>query len=309
MKKMKKIKLSQLEMLVMAVDKGSFSAAGAEFGCTQSRISHGISELELCVNARLLIRLRSGCRPTLAGEAILSRARRILALADEIGRMEANASHAAGTVRVACVRSVGSHLLPHVMEVLSINYPDVNVEVNDGCHDYADVIALLDRGGADIGITREQQHPELISRPFVTDQYVAVVPADVQVGSPLRWEHLLQLPFIHVQQPGASWIVEQCRLAGVDLQPVRRTASESAALSLVKRGLGFSLLPRLTSFPKVSGVKEIDLPVPISRRLVVYSQSVQTQSTAVKVVIRSLLDRRNLEQSEAWRAGAIRLDV
>lgn len=306
---MRKIKLAQLEMLVMAVDKGSFCAAGAELGCTQSRISHGISELEQCVNARLLVRMRSGCRPTSAGEAVLSRARRILALAEEIGRMDTEASRAAGTVRVACIRSVGSQLMPHVLEALSIHHPDIDVELNDGCHDYAEVIALLDRGVTDIGITREQPHPDLVSRPFVSDRYVAIVPADAELDTPLQWEGLLRLPFIHVQQPGASWVVDQCRLAGVDLQPARRTASESAALSLVRRGLGFSLLPRLTSFPRVPGTREMELPVPITRRLAVYSLPTQTQSAAVNAVVRSLLDRCNLEQSEAWRSGAIKLDV
>ena len=57
---MEKIKLNQLEMLVAAVDTGSFSAAGTELGCTQSRISHGIAELERRVGAKLLVRSRSG---------------------------------------------------------------------------------------------------------------------------------------------------------------------------------------------------------------------------------------------------------
>jgi DNA-binding transcriptional LysR family regulator len=204
---------------------------------------------------------------------------------------------------------VGSHLLPHALEALSINYPGINVEVNDGCHDYAEVPALMARGAADIGITREQADTQFISRPFVTDQYVAVVPSDAQLSAPLQWEHLLSLPFIHVQQPGASWIVDRCRSAGVDLQPARRTASEGAALSLVRRGLGFSLLPRLANFPKTPGTKEMDLPIVITRRLAVFAMPAHTQSSAVKAVLRSVLDRRHLEQTEAWRAGAIRLEI
>lgn len=53
---MAKITLNQLEMLVSAVDFGGFSAASAELGCTQSRISHAVAELERLVGARLLIR-------------------------------------------------------------------------------------------------------------------------------------------------------------------------------------------------------------------------------------------------------------
>jgi DNA-binding transcriptional LysR family regulator len=42
---MTRVKLNQLKMLVVTVERGSFSGAAAELGCTQSRISHGIVEL------------------------------------------------------------------------------------------------------------------------------------------------------------------------------------------------------------------------------------------------------------------------
>ncbi|MDR0227323.1 MAG: LysR family transcriptional regulator [Burkholderiaceae bacterium] len=304
---MKKIKLNQLEVLIAVVDKGSFSAAGIELGCTQSRVSHAMAELEECLNSRLLIRTRSGCEVTAAGEAVLVKARRILALTEELSRLGMS-SEVGGTVRIACVRSVGTHLLPHMLEGLSNEHPGINIDLNDGCHDYAEVDALLDRGAADIGVTRAPMASRFVSRPFVSDEYVAIVPADAQLAPPLRWEALLRLPFIHIHQPGASWIVEKIREAGIDLQIARRTASEGAALSLVSRGLGFVLLPRLASFPRTAGTKAVELPLSVTRSLVALASAGDAQSLAVKTALGFLLDRRYIERSEAWKAGVVRID-
>ena len=70
---MEKIKLSQIEAPVTAVEAGSFSAASVELGCTQSRISHSIAELERHLGVRLLERARAGCAPTRAGQRVLAR--------------------------------------------------------------------------------------------------------------------------------------------------------------------------------------------------------------------------------------------
>jgi DNA-binding transcriptional LysR family regulator len=65
------MKLSQLHMLVAVADHGSFSAAAAELGCTQSRISHAIAALERELGTRLLARSRDGSLPTGAGLRVL----------------------------------------------------------------------------------------------------------------------------------------------------------------------------------------------------------------------------------------------
>jgi len=78
--------LNQLEMLVVAVERGSFSNAATELGCTQSRISHAIVELERCIGVRLLERSASGCVPTPAGAKVFGQARQMLEIADQIPR-------------------------------------------------------------------------------------------------------------------------------------------------------------------------------------------------------------------------------
>jgi DNA-binding transcriptional LysR family regulator len=304
---MTKIKLNQLEMLVAAVDAGSFSAAGAELGCTQSRISHGIAELERSVGAKLLIRSRTGCVPTHAGQQVLASARQMLKIADGVARTVCREAEVSGQVQVACIRSASTHLLPHAVEALAGAFPGIHVEIHDGCHDYGEVTAMVEQGLAHVGITRTPVGEHLVSRPYVCDQYVVIAPACTELKSPVCWKQLLHLPFIHIQQPGAMWIVEQCRAAGFEQRPARRLASESGILALVGRGLGYTVLPRLAAFPDIAETKVLELPFPAMRHLTVFAKPPVARTKIVKTVVEFILDKRVIQKTDAWRAGAVRI--
>lgn len=303
---MAKITLIQLEMLVAAVDAGSFSAAGVELGCTQSRISHGIGELEERLHAQLLVRSRNGCSPTPVGHAVLGKAREMLRMANEIQfSAERDRASITGHVGVACARSVGTHLIPHVVEALAMQHPGIHVEIFDGCHDYSSVASLIGSGTAQVGISRGPIPEHFVCREFVSDSYVVVVPADAKLQSPVCWDELARLPYIAVDQPGAMWIVERCRAAGFKQQPGRRLANESAILALVARGLGFSILPRLAAFPDMAATRALHLPFPAARALVAFAERSAARLPAVRTVMQSILDRESMKKTEAWRAKAI----
>lgn len=213
-----------------------------------------------------------------------------------------------GNVRIACIRSVATYLMPSAIEAVGRKHPDVQVEVDDGCHDYGDVLIRLDEGGADIGITRGPVGAHLVSRPYISDSYVVIAPASADLRSPVNWSELAHLPFVHIQQPGAAWIVEQCRAAGCHQSPARRLVNESGVLALVARGLGFAVLPRLTAFPDVPGTQVLALPQPIRRHLVLVVRPAATKDACVGLATRFLLDKSVARTSLAWRAGTFAFD-
>jgi len=303
---MEKIKLSQLEMLVAAVEAGSFSAAAIELGCTQSRISHSIAELEQAVGTRLLHRSRSGCVPTDAGYHALAKARQILRLAGSL--TQSVQDEAGGHVRIACFRSAGAHLLPHVLEALANEHPDIQVDVNDGCADYQDIHAAVRQGMADIGVTREEVFDDLQCVRLAYDSYVLVLPAGLRIATPFDWRQLADLPFIRSQNPGASWIIEQCRAAGLPLKPARTLASDSGILALVSRGMGFSIFPQLATFPTPPGIRIAPLPITARRPIALIMTPEAARNKAVKIVQRYIRDRNGLKRTDVFRAGVINLD-
>jgi len=302
---MDKIKLSQLEMLVAAVDAGGFSAAAIEMDCTQSRVSHAIAELEHRIGSRLLIRSRTGCVPTDVGHQVLVKARQMLRLADSIAKTAEEESAIIGHVRIACFRSAGAHLLPHALEALAREYPGIQVDVNDACETYGDVVHAIEQGVADLGITREDPHAYLINYRLAHDVYVFVVPAGMRLASPITWEQFSEMPFIHSQNAGAAPILEQCRAAGFKPRSSRKLASDSGIVALVGRGVGFSIFPQLATFPAPKNVKIIDLPMVAKRHISLLAHPDSVRTKAIKVVIRFIRDKRLLTMTDAFRAGVI----
>lgn len=304
---MAKVKLDQLEMLVTTVDCGSFSAAAVELECTQSRISHGIAELERRLGSRLLERSASGCLPTAAGLRVLANARQMLKLADAIEDDSTGTPTLRGHIKVACLRSVVPHLLPHALHALSWEFKDLHVDIFDGCDDHAEVTAMVQHGVAELGITHAPVDSHFMVRPLVRDHYVIVAPASPRLKSPVSWDELSSLPFIQIREPGAAAVLEQCRAAGFQHRPARSLSSARSILALVGQGLGFTLLPRLAAFPATAKTQVLELPVPAVRQLSVFASASHSESQLVRTVMRFITDRRLIMKTDAWHAGAITL--
>ena len=305
---MHKIKLNQLEMLVAVTDAGSFSAAAAALGCTQSRISHAIAELERSVGVHLLQRSRNGCLPTDAGHRVLLKARQMLRIADSVIPSVLEEVGIIAQVRLACFRSIGTHMLPHVLQALERDYPGIRIDIDDGCADSADVNRAIEEGRADLGVSCFAVARHLVGRPFIHDAFMLALPAASKLRAPLSWEQLDGIPFIQAGNAGGLWAQEQWRAAGFNVTPARRMASDSGILALVARGMGFSVLPRLAAFPVPEGVSMVDLPTPLRRPFFLICQPETARLKAIKILIRFLRDKRIIRQTEAFRAGIVGFD-
>ncbi|QSE73858.1 LysR family transcriptional regulator, partial [Aeromonas media] len=80
-------RLGVMEVFVLAVETGSFSAVGRRLGLGQPTVSKLIAQLEERLGSRLLLRSTRGLAPTEAGEAYYRRAREILAQVNEADAM------------------------------------------------------------------------------------------------------------------------------------------------------------------------------------------------------------------------------
>lgn len=298
-------KLNQLEMLVAVADQGGFGAAAAQLGCTQSRVSHAITELESNLGVRLLNRSRSGCTPTEAGYRVLAGARQILHLAAGLSAAAGEVDGLSGHVRIASYRSVATQLLPPALEALAQAYPGIRIDVDDSFEEREGVAQAVRDGGAEIGIAQLPVADDLAQRPYAADSYVLVVPASAALRVPVGWEQLDKLPYIQLNCSGAFAILEQCRAAGFRAELSRTLATDTGIAALVKRGLGYSILPRLAVFPEPAGVKVYPLPVPAERSFAVVATPATARQPLVRTVMRFLCDRKSIERSEAFRAGAL----
>lgn len=302
------MKLGQLKMLVAVVESGSFSAAAAQLDCTQSRISHAIGGLERELGVRLLSRSHAGSVLTDAGHRVLEKAKQMLRLEASLLETARDCGTLAAHVRIACFRSVGTHLLPHALEALANEYPQIRIDIDDSCEERDEVTQAVRDGRADLGIAHLPADQELVATPYLHDAYVLVVPASLKLDAPVAWRQLDALPFIALACSGAAAILARCRAAGFSAEPSRTLANDTSIAALVGRGMGYSILPRLATFPAPDDVRIVELPLPARREFAVVGTPASMRSPAIQVVTRFLRDQRILAKTKAFRAGVIFFD-
>ncbi|NPT55059.1 LysR family transcriptional regulator [Paraburkholderia sp. 5N] len=293
-------------MLIAVADAGGFGSAALELGCTQSRISHAITELEGILATRLLLRSRTGCVPTDAGYRVLSKARQILNLTDSLIDAAKDNEEVVGRVRIACFRSVSTHLLPRALEALAAEYPGIRVDVDDSCEEREEVTRAVEEGRADIGIAHLPVGPGLVKRPYVSDSYVLVAPSSLPLRAPVSWDQFNNVPYIQLNCSGAFAILEQCRAAGFDAEPSRTLATDTSVVAMVRHGIGYSILPHLAVFPAPDGVSIFDLPIPAQRQFAVVTLPDTARLKTVQIVKRFIHNKRIVMNSDAFRADLVR---
>lgn len=123
--------LEQLKTLIAAVDTGSFSAAAPLRFLSQSSLSEQLRKLEDAAGAQLLVRGKSGVKPTAAGERLLAHARGILALADAAWR-DMHAVPLIGEVHLGISDYLRPGEVTRLLGRLAHHYPGLRIRTRIG---------------------------------------------------------------------------------------------------------------------------------------------------------------------------------
>ena len=170
--------------------------------------------------------------------------------------------------------------------------------------------AALQDGLAEIGIAQLPLAGTLASTPYLHDDYVLVVPASLALPDDAcaGWPALGALPFIGLACTGAAEILARCRAAGFTPEPGRTLSNDTSIAAMVGRGMGYSILPRLASFPEAPGVRILPLPIPARRQFAIAALPDVMRLPRVRAVVRTLRERRLAAVTQAGRAGIIGWD-
>lgn len=305
---MSKIKLNQLEMLIAVVEHKGFSAAAAVLGCTQSRISHAIVELEQHLNTRLLHRSRTGCIPTPAGVRILKDAHKMMQIIENIEQIAAEMPQIAGRIRVACFRSATAYILPPCLEALSRSWPDIHLDIDDTATEYHHIDEAVASGRADIGLTIHGQLPDMYSVPYVSDAYVLLLPKTFRLKSPFSWHQLENLPFIQPNANTQTETIERCREMGLRNEVRHKLASDSGIVGWVNQGIGFSIMPWLSVLPVPENIRILELPQPLRRHLFIITRMENRHDRIISTFVNFLRDKALIRTTGVWRSGMLTFD-
>lgn len=255
--------------LMKVVQYKSFSRAAEALQYSQPAISRMIKGLEDDFGVPLLERSGKGVYLTSDGQELMPYIERVCAmhskLQDKVSELTGMQS---GTIRIASFSSVMTYWLPDVIKRFQEEYPNINYELLDG--DYSEIEDWVIDGRVDLGIA-----PLPISRELETDflyreQFHVILPQ----GHPLtEYERippqlLEQYPFILTEKGGKSVISLYFEQQAITPEVRFVTWDDYAAMRMVERGLGISILPDKIVERAPYDIVRRDLEVPLYRDVV-----------------------------------------
>ncbi|OZI29942.1 hypothetical protein CAL29_17790 [Bordetella genomosp. 10] len=244
------IKYRQLQAFVLAARSGSFAKAAAELCVTQPSFSVQIRQLEDDIGIHLFERTTRTCRLTAAGQSFYREVAPILkSLRDVYARITDVGAGVAGQLQLSALPSLAFGLLTEVLGQFRSRYPGVRVLLREELN--VAVIEAVKRGDVELGVGSELSgDPEVEFKPLFRDQLVAVAPIGHPVfDGPVSWQKLESHPLITLAQGSSDRALRQNRPS---LVPALEVAYMGTAVSMVRNGLGVTILPS-------SGLKGVNM--------------------------------------------------
>ena len=126
----RRLKLRDLHMLSIVVQRGSMAKAASHLGISQPAVSESVANLEAALGVRLLERSTRGIEPTIYAEALLRRSNVVFdELTQGIREIEFLANPGVGEVRIAAGDTLAAGLMSAVIDRFSRRYPEIVVRV------------------------------------------------------------------------------------------------------------------------------------------------------------------------------------
>ncbi|MGX8903847.1 LysR family transcriptional regulator [Streptomyces netropsis] len=246
------MELRLLRYAVTVADEGSVSAAARRLHLTQPTLSRQLRELEQHMGAALFARDGRTLAPTVAGTALVDRARRILA---ETGRLHQDV-HAAAQGRTGrlTVTFSGSGIngpLGSCLGRLHSELPDLDLRLVESFDDHAMSQGVLD-GHYDLAVQRlPLAGSELTATAWWSEPLSVFLPAAHPLAQGLARRPadptiLGEIPLVlwprHVSPRSYDEIIALCHRVGVSPRVAAEGHTVQTLLALVAAGFGAAVL-------------------------------------------------------------------
>ena len=224
----------------------SITRAAEKLHMTQPATSLAIREMEEYYHTKLFERSGRGIRVTSAGTRLYPSAARLLSLYDEMDAEMKNWD-TSGRLRIGSSISIGSCILPQLINRFSNKYPELELYVKVDSSEVIEQNILENH--LDFALIEGSVHSEkLKSSVFLDDELVPVCSRfhplagaeDIELDS-LKKEHfLMREPNSGTRQLADSSFA----LKNFQIKPTWESTSTAALINAVSIGLGISILPK-----------------------------------------------------------------
>jgi len=202
-----------IELLVRAVDAGSFARAARSLDVTPSALSHAIAELEKELGVALLYRTTRQLRLTADGEEIYQRGCDILRqLAELDSHLRGARERVAGTLRVGLPVALSRHVVMPMLPIFLRRHPGLQLQFHvvwQPHEMHAEGIDLLLRVGEPPESNLvARQIAEILPAPYAAPAYLKLAGTPENPGDLVRHRCLvLKVPWMN--KPVDEWTFER----------------------------------------------------------------------------------------------------
>lgn len=286
------MEIGQIEAFLAVGTFGGFRRAADALRVSQPAVSARIRALETSLGVTLFERGRGPLALSPAGRALRPHAEQLLrAVAQARQAVHDLRPGSAGALQIAAVLSICTYLLPDVLKRFQAAQPSVMITVRSG-HS-KEVLEMVLRGEAEVGLARSLHHPEVETLSLGDDPLVLV-------GHPRLWpararrarlEEVADRPLVFFDRGSSDWTLSHglFRRAGLVPNVVMEVETIETAKRMVERGVGLAFLPNLAVAREIRrrslAVIEIVDAEPISRSLDVIHPRQRPLSAEARVLL------------------------
>jgi DNA-binding transcriptional LysR family regulator len=267
--------LNQIAAFVETAERQSVSRAGEALFISQPALTARLKALEADLGAQLFVRTPRGMRLTDAGSAFLPYAVRALETLTD-GRMQVNALERGGAGRlvIGAAPAVSTYVLPPLLKRFSEGFPRVSISVRTGHSE--EILELVLREQATLGLVRALQHPDILSTPLYEDRLVLVVDRThpfAKAGR-IRMNDLAGEQLVQFDRTSSYRDLTRALFVTAGVSPAGRMELDNidAAKKMVEQGFGVALLPQTSVSDELEAgtLAEVELvdAAPVRRKIV-----------------------------------------
>jgi LysR family transcriptional regulator, carnitine catabolism transcriptional activator len=281
----------QLQAFVTVAQTLSFVRAGELMHLSAPALSLAIRNLERELGGALFSRSTRQVRLTPEGAELLPQAIQLMGdWASVRERVRQRFTLQRGHVAIAAMPSFAGSVLPAILREFRGRHPRVEVTVHDVINEQAAEMVAAGRVELAFGFEPVGE-PAVEFRRLWVERFVAIVPRDAPVvGAAIRWQQLLEMPFITLQRPSSTRRLLEESLArhGQQLAVALEAHQLATVIQLVAAGLGASVLPSMLARQSVaSGARVLTLRSPaISQAVGMMTRREQELSMAAAALVR-----------------------
>lgn len=254
------VDVRRLRYFLAVAEELHFGRAAERLNIAQPALSRQIANLEGAIGALLFDRTRSNIHLTAAGEALLPRARDILARVADAARVAKRASEGSvGVLQIGFVGSATFSILPSILNAFRKTHRDVELVLH--AMNTSELRAAIVDRSIDVAFARPGiNDPEVVNFVVFREPLIVALPESdpLAVQNHISLSDLSSRPFVlyprHPRPSFADFILQVCRTEGFSPDIAQETMEIQTALALVSVGAGVSIVPESASEAQLNGV-------------------------------------------------------